>query len=239
MVELENILKRAIVLRDIAGEDIYNSGNYQRGGNRVRGRVELIVHNGHAWPKDLYFPQFREVHFYEGDVWQANRGANHDSPLAVLLLCGGENAHERRLSVNQFVLQDGCTNRAQEANERLKAICTRLGNSELSERVFGDNHPASIMAKEKNAWKPTPASILPDIQKAYVEHGHGGLWNSMDYDMRDVVRSDMKTCYPASFQGMGEAKPYFERFGHPTHHKTRVTINDTVPRDIGTGFAEV
>ena len=32
----EKILKRAIVLRDIAGEDVYNSGKYQRGGNRVR-----------------------------------------------------------------------------------------------------------------------------------------------------------------------------------------------------------
>ena len=90
----------------------------------------------------------------------------------------------------------------------------------------------------KNAWKPTPASLLKDIQKAFVEHGHGGLWNSMDYDMRDVVSIDIKACYPASFQGMGEAKPYFERFGHPTHHMTRVAINGALPRDVGTGFAE-
>ena len=32
VAELEKILKRAIVLRDIAGEDIYNSVKYQRGG---------------------------------------------------------------------------------------------------------------------------------------------------------------------------------------------------------------
>ena len=94
------------------------------------------------------------------------------------------------------------------------------------------------MAKEKNAWKPTPVSLLRDIQKACVEHGHGGLWNS-DNDTRDVVCIDMKACYPASFQGMGEAKPYFERFGHPSHHMTRVAINGALPRDIGTGFAEV
>ena len=31
--DLEEILKRAIVLRDITGEDIYNSGKYQRVGN--------------------------------------------------------------------------------------------------------------------------------------------------------------------------------------------------------------
>ena len=49
----------------------------------------------------------------------------------------------------------------------------------------------------------------------------------------------MKACYPASFQGMGEAKPYFERFGHPSHHMTRVAIYGALPRDIGTGFAEV
>ncbi|MEW8689014.1 MAG: hypothetical protein AB2556_24610 [Candidatus Thiodiazotropha sp.] len=55
--------------------------------------------------------------------------------------------------------------------------------------------------------KPTPASLLPDIQKACVEHGHGGLWNSMGYDTREVVSIDMKACYSASFQGMGEANP--------------------------------
>jgi len=64
VAKLEKILKRAIILSDIAGEDIYNSGKYQ-GGHR---HIELIVHNGHAWSKDLHFPQSREVHFYEGDV---------------------------------------------------------------------------------------------------------------------------------------------------------------------------
>ena len=95
------------------------------------------------------------------------------------------------------------------------------------------------MAKERNDWKPTPDSLLDDIQKACVEHGHGGLWNSMDYDTRQVITIDMKACYPASFQGMGEAKPYFERFGHPTHRMTRVAINGPLPRDISNGFAEV
>ena len=61
----------------------------------------------------------------------------------------------------------------------------------------------------------------------------------MDYDTRDVDSIDMKACYPASFQSMGEAKPYFERFGHPSHHMTRVAINGALPRDIGIGFAEV
>ena len=137
------------------------------------------------------------------------------------------------------MLQDGRIYRRQEAHERLQAICARLGNPEQAERAFGKNLAASIMAKEKNAWKPTPVSLLPDIQKACVENGHGGLWNSMDYDTRDVNSVDMKAGYPASFQGMGKAKPYFERFGHQSHHMTRVAINGALPRDIGTGFAEV
>ena len=54
-----------------------------------------------------------------------------------------------------------------------------------------------------------------------------------------VVIIDMKACYPASFQGEGKAKPYFERFGHLIHHTTCVSINGPLPSDIGTGFAEV
>ena len=173
VAELEKILKRAIIVRDIAGEDIYNSSKYQSRG----GDIERICHNGHVWPKDLHFPQGREVHIYEGDVWQAIREVTQGGPLAVWLL-GGQG---RQLSVDQFVLQDSRTYRTQEAHERLKAICAKLGNPELAERAFGENHAASIMAKERNGWKPTPANLLPDIEKACVEHGHGGLWNSINY----------------------------------------------------------
>ncbi len=233
--KLESILQRAIILKDIAGEDIYNSRKYQRRGNKSYGKVDLICHNGHAWSKDLHFPASREVHFYEGDVWDAIRKATQGKPLAVWLI-GGQ---DRLLSVDQFVLQDGSTYRRQEAHERLQMICTNLGNPELAERAFGENHAASIMAKEENGWNPTPASLLDDIQKACVEHGHGGLWNSMDYDTRDIVSIDMKACYPASLQGHGEAKPYFKRFGHPGHRMTRVAINGLLPKNIGTGFAEV
>jgi len=54
-----------------------------------------------------------------------------------------------------------------------------LGNPALAERAFGENRAAGIMAKEKNSWKPTPVSIHADIEKACMEHGHGGLWNSL------------------------------------------------------------
>ena len=49
----------------------------------------------------------------------------------------------------------------------------------------------------------------------------------------------MKACYPASFHGMGETQPYFKRFGHPKHRMTRVAINGALPKDIGTGFAQI
>ena len=212
VAELEKILKRPIVLRDIAGEYISNSGKYQLGHRTI----ELICHNGHAWPKDPHFPQSREVHIYESNVWHAIREVTQGEPLAVWLL-GGQ---DRQLSVDQFVLQDGRTYRTQEAHERLKAICAGLGNPELADRAFGENHASSIIAKEKNGWKPTPVSLLPDIEKACVEHGHGGLWNSMGYDTREVTSIDMKACYPASFQGRGEAKPYFERYCHACHYFT-------------------
>ena len=76
VAELETILKRAIILRDIAGEDIYNSGKYQSRG----GEVGLICHNGHAWSKDLHFPQSREVRLYEGNVIQE---ATQDGPTPL------------------------------------------------------------------------------------------------------------------------------------------------------------
>ena len=53
VAELEKILKRAIVLRDIVGEGFYNSGRYGRGGNGGHRPIELIVHIGHAWSKNL------------------------------------------------------------------------------------------------------------------------------------------------------------------------------------------
>ena len=64
------------------------------------------------------------------------------------------------------MLQDGRTYRTQEAHERLQAICAELGDTDLAEKAFGENHAASIIAKERNVWKPTPASLLDDIEKA-------------------------------------------------------------------------
>ena len=231
---LEKILKRAIIVRDIAGVDLYNSGKYRASGWSP---IEIIQHNGHAWGANLHFPQAREVHIYEGDVWKAIEKATGGNPKAVWVLGG-----DKVLTVDQFVFEDGGTYRTREAHEGLIRACQHLApeNPEaLAIRAFGENHAASIMAKERNGWKPTPASLEGDIQKACVEHGHGGLWSLMDYDTWDVVSIDMRSCFPASFQGEGEAKPYFQRFGHPSHRMTRVAINGSLPQDIGTGFAQV
>ncbi|GFS16362.1 hypothetical protein ElyMa_001471000 [Elysia marginata] len=166
--KLEKILKRAIILRDIAGEDIYNSGKYQ-GWHRP---VELVCHNGHAWPKDLRFPQSREVRLYEGDVWQAIQEATQGEPLAVWLL-GGQH---RSLEVDQFVLQDGRTFRTEGAHKRLQAICQALGDPALAEKTFGENHAASCRAMREalpdclgwgafvEVWKPGDL-ILTSRQK--------------------------------------------------------------------------
>ena len=48
---LERILKRSIILRDVAGGDIYNSGKYRQSRWKT---VLLICHNGHAWSKDRH-----------------------------------------------------------------------------------------------------------------------------------------------------------------------------------------
>ena len=231
---LETVVKRSIIIKDIAGESIYDSGRYESNNYRS---INLIAHNGHAWSKDLHFPISRQIHYYEGDVLEAIQEVTRGNPFAVWLL--GGDANTQKFSVNQFVLQDGRAFRTRETHERLQEICTYLGDSDLAQRAFGINHAASIMAKEKNGWKPTSANFLSDIQKACIEHGYGGLWNLMGHDIEQIVSIDMKSCYPASFQGEGEAKPHFERFGHPMHRMTRVLINGALPNDIGTGFAGV
>ena len=240
---LETILKRSIIVRDITGADLFNSGKYQRGGNGVRGKVELTLHNGHAWGADLHFPQAREVRIFEGDVWEAIRGATQGEPKAVWVLGGGEN---RRLTVDQFVLEDGRAFRTRETHDSLLKACHHLAPEDpeaLASRVFGENHAASVVTREKNVWKPTPVNLLDMVEAACMEHGHGGLWNVPDYHVNEVVSIDMKACYPASFQGQGEAAPWFQRFGHPRHRMTRVAVNgplDSIAiNDIGTGFAQV
>ena len=222
VAKLEKVLKRAIILRDIAGEDIYNSGKYGRGGNGNHRPVELIVHSGHTWSRELHFPQSREVHFYEGNVWQVIREATQNEPTAVWVL-GGE--QERQLSVDQFVLQDGHTYRTREAHERLQKVCDELGDPAIAERAFEVNHAASIVAKEKE-------SLEADLSRSSKRHPESlcrarPRWslelNGLRYERR--CQHPHEDLLSRLLPGLGEAKPYFERFGHPTHRMTRAAIN--------------
>ncbi|MEW8688989.1 MAG: hypothetical protein AB2556_24485, partial [Candidatus Thiodiazotropha sp.] len=88
--------------------------------------------------------------------------------MAVWLL-GGQCGQQRQLSVDQFEFQDGRSYRTQ---EKLQAICAKLGNSELADRAFGENHVASTMAKEKNGWRPIklPQELTESEPKAYPKH---------------------------------------------------------------------
>ncbi|MEW8441099.1 MAG: hypothetical protein AB2689_23365 [Candidatus Thiodiazotropha taylori] len=162
VAELEKILKRAIILKDIAGEDIYNSGKYQSRG----ADIELICHNGHAWPKDLHFPQSREVHIYEGDVWQAIREAIRGEPVAVWLL-GGQ---DRQLSVDQFVLQDG----------RTKSAPNWATPNSLREPSAKTTLPASWQGKGTAGSRPRPTSSRTSRRPAWSTGtaASGTRWNT-------------------------------------------------------------
>ena len=43
-----------------------------------------------------------------------------------------------------------------------------MGDKTLAQRVFGEKHATSVKARKKNGWKPTPASLLEEIQRAGV-----------------------------------------------------------------------
>ena len=91
--------------------------------------------------------QAREVHLFEGDVWQAVQAATQDEPKAVGVLGGGLG---KKLTVDQFVLEDGCTYRTRETHENLLKACRVLVPEDLealAQRVFSENHEASAVAK--------------------------------------------------------------------------------------------
>ena len=164
---LEKILKRAIVARDITGANLYNSGKYQHSGWKS---IELTLHKGHAWGKNLQFPQAHEVVIYEGDVWEAIREAKQGEPKSVWVLGGGQ---DKNLMVDQFILEDGWTYRTAQTHGALLKACVALAPEDpkaLAQKVFGENHAASMVTKECNNWKPTPVNLLEVEQAGCVEH---------------------------------------------------------------------
>lgn len=107
--------------------------------------------------------------------------------------------------MDKFILEDGRVYRTRVKHQKIQEVCRDLADVALAEKAFCLSHAASIKAREQNERKPTPARFLEDVQSSCVEHGHGGLWNSMSYNTKDVISIDMKSCYPASFQGKVEA----------------------------------
>ena len=68
VAELEKILKRLIKLFDITYGIIFNSRKYRTG--RFE-EIEMIVHNGHIFPKNHQFLKDRMVKYYNDNVWKA------------------------------------------------------------------------------------------------------------------------------------------------------------------------
>src|SRR6266480_924080 len=68
VAELEKILKRPITLHDITHGTIFNSGKYRTG--RFE-EIEMVVHNGHAFPRNHHFLRDRMVEYYNDNAWKA------------------------------------------------------------------------------------------------------------------------------------------------------------------------
>ncbi|CAG8856193.1 36281_t:CDS:2, partial [Gigaspora margarita] len=122
--------------------------------------------------------------------------------------------------------------------EKRSILLESLKVVDLVEQVFEANHAGSRLANEINEWYPISGKINDDIKQACVEHGHGGCWNTPNYHINNIICIDMKECYPASMRGQEECAPWFNRFGHPTHHLVRVAVNEKLPKDDITGFAQ-
>lgn len=243
--KLETILKRSIIIKDIIGQSIYDSGKYQKDGNRAHshGKIELIMHNEHAWNAALQFPRTKNICFYEGDVWEQIYEITLNKPKAVWVI-GGDDKKLNPDYVEQFVLADGSVYRTKDKHDSIIYECSNyVGEdmaSTLANNVISSTSALFNITKEKNKWRATPNSLLEDIQKCCVEFRHGGLWCHEDgYDINDVVSLDMTACYPGSFKGMGDCAEYFRKYGHPTHNLVRVSVNGNLPDNHKMGFAQI
>lgn len=178
----EKVIKMLIILKYIAGEVIYNSRKYLSHGVDI----DIIFHNWHVLSKYLHDPQSKEVSLINEsyDVWKEIRQISNE--LVTVWLLGGQ--QDKQLNVDQFVLPHGPSYRAQYTHRKIQEWCALL----ITDREFGTNEAAIIIPKQGNDWKITLANLQDDIQEACMEHGHGGLWNSVNYDMRDILSVNIK-----------------------------------------------
>ena len=131
-----------------------------------------------------------------------------------------------------------------------------VGPSERERRTSGSKQPALNSATPRSLANPLAKTTRPALcqrkrtarsqpqpisskTSRYLASNMGvgavqrsGLWPEGGHQCRHAV-------VPVSFLGKGEAKPYFQKFGHPSHRMTRVAINGPLSEVIGTGFAEV
>ena len=152
VAELEKVLKRAIILRDIAGENIYTAAKTSLVATESEVKLSLSATMATPGPKTST-SKSREVRIYEGDVWQAIREATQGEPLAVWLL-GGQ---DRSLIVDQFVLQDGHTFRTREAHERLQVVKLWVIPQLPRKLLERTTQPASWPKKRTVGSQPLPA----------------------------------------------------------------------------------
>ncbi|RHZ75703.1 hypothetical protein Glove_212g83 [Diversispora epigaea] len=98
---LKRILKQPITLLDITHGTIFNSGKYRTSKYKD---IEMVVHNGHAFPRNQHFPKDRMVEYYKGNTWEAINTALQGPQTIWLIEVGDENQR-----ISQFVLEDGRT----------------------------------------------------------------------------------------------------------------------------------
>jgi hypothetical protein len=125
IAELEKILKRPIKLLDITYGTIFNSGKYQTG--RFE-EIEMVVHNGHTFPRNHHFPRDRMVEYYNDNTWKAINEVLQDSQAIWLIRLGlGEGKIlEEIQSISQFVLEDGHTFRTWMKHINIIKACKEL-----------------------------------------------------------------------------------------------------------------
>ncbi|CAG8763061.1 13938_t:CDS:2, partial [Racocetra persica] len=214
VAELEKILKRPIKLLDITHGTIFNSGKYRSGKYE---EIGMVVHNGHAFPRNQHFPRDRMVEYYKGDTWEAISNTLR-GPQAIWLMGVGDTSQ----TISQFVLEDGRTFRTWKKHTEIIEACKQLINDTIDWQ-----YQEEIINKEKKLILSESLKVVDlaeqysisgkvnkNIRQACVEHRHGGRWNVPDYHVNDVVCIDMKECYPA------------------------IAVNRELPEDDITGFAQ-
>lgn len=256
---LETKLKQGIRLVDISSGVIYDSGKYIKGGHPP---VTLIAHNAHAWSPDTSFPPITKVKTFCDSVWDAI--SRESAPPHSVWLIGEDDGN-----YDEFVLADGTLCRSERRDRSVSNACLdyvgtnmtdptimklcgvtfedfERGDADefsvattLSNMVMGKTHAANVLARILNGWKRTPVKYKSQIDASCIEGRHGGVWNAEAYHVERYVSIDIKEAYPACFRGLGECRPYYERYGHPEPPYARIKVDGPLPANDYCGFAQI